>query len=83
MAGVDLKENTAIEYFDPACDVFKAQAEGAVIELFKIGLNDTCTVVMNPEIHFLATYILCKVYEACIAMFKDIVDEFLDNAKYK
>ena len=61
---------------------FKAQAEGAVIELFKIGLNDTCTVDESGNT-FSCHLHSVRCMKPALLCLRDIVDEFLDNAKYK
>lgn len=83
VAGVDLKEDSALKHSDAAGDILESKAEGAVVELFKFGLNNAGAIVVNPEVHVVAVVVLGKVYETSIAVFHDIVHKFLDDAEHQ
>ena len=72
MAGVYLKEYPSFKHFHTAGNVFKSQPQGAVVQLFKIGLHYPCAIMVQPEIHIVAAVVLGKMYKARVAVFDDI-----------
>jgi hypothetical protein len=69
----------AVQDFQPALDIFQAQAYIALIELIKIVLGYASPVVMQTYEELIAAGILGEVYKAGVAVLEYIVDQFLDD----
>ena len=70
-----------MEYFKPALNIFEAEAYITLIQLVKISLCDSPSIVVQADKELVAACILGEMDKACIAMLQDIVDQFLDNAE--
>lgn len=74
-----LEEDLTVEDFEPALDIFEAEAYIALVQLDKIVLSDSPPVVVEADEELGAAGVLGQVDKAGVAMFEDIVDQFLDD----
>ena len=70
-----------MEYFKPALNIFETEAYITLIQLVKVSLGDSSSVVVQTDKEFVAACILGEMDKAGIAMLQDIIDQFLDDAE--
>ena len=68
-----------MEDFEAALDIFEAEAYIALVQLVKIVLSDSPSVVVEADEELASAGVLGQVDKAGVAMFEDIVDQFLDD----
>lgn len=81
LGSVFFKGNVAVEQAEAALDVFEAQARGAFVELFEIGLGEAAAVVVQADEKPVAGGVLGHVDEAGITVLQDIIHQLLDDAE--
>ena len=74
-----LEEDLAVKDFEPALDIFEAQADIALVQLVKVGLGNPSSIVVEADEELVAAGVLGQVDKAGIAVFQDVVDQFLDD----
>ena len=74
-----LEEDLAVKDFEPALNVFKAEAYIALVQLVKVGLGNSSSVMVETDEKFVSAGILGQVDKAGVAVLEDIIDQFLDD----
>ena len=69
----------AVQDFQPALDIFQSKTYIALIELIKIVLRYAPPVMVQAYEELFAAGVLGEVYKAGIAVFEDVIDQFLDD----
>ncbi len=75
------KINSAVEELETALNIFEPEAYIAFVEFLKITLGDPLSIMVHPDIQLGAAQVLRNVDKAGIAVFEDIVHQFLDHAE--
>ena len=75
------KIDSSVEELEAALNIFEPEAYIALVEFFEIALGDPLSIVVHPDIQLGSAEILCNMDEAGIAVFEDIVHQFLDHAE--
>ena len=68
-----------MEDLEAALDIFEAEAYIALVQLVKIVLGDSSSVVVEADEELASAGVLGQVDKARVAVFEDIVDQFLDD----
>ena len=76
-----LEKYLALQHFEAALDVLETETDIALVEFFEVGLGEAAAVVVHADEESLAAGVLGEVDEAGVAVFEDVVDEFLDHAE--
>lgn len=76
------EEDLAVEDLKATLDIFEAEAYVALVQLIKIGLGDTSSVMMKADEEFWPAGILGQVDKTGVAVFEDIVHQLLDYPEY-
>ena len=79
MRHIFFKEDFALQHFQAALYVFESQPDITLAEFFKIGLRQPAPIVMQAYKETLTAGILGQVNEAGVAVFENVVDQFLDD----
>ena len=74
-----LEKDLAVKDFEPALDIFEAEAYVALVQLVKVTLGNTSSIVVEADEEFVSAGILGQMDEAGITVFQDVVDQFLDD----
>ena len=72
-----------MQYFHPTLNIFQSKPKGAFIHFLKVILCDASTIVVEAQEESTFRNILGDVHEAGVAVFQDVIDEFLHHTKYK
>ena len=75
------EEYLSVQHLQTALDIFQSETYIAFIQFVEIVLCNAATIMMQPDKELLAAGILRQVNKAGIAVFEDIVDQFLDDAE--
>ena len=68
-----------MEDFQPALDILQSKAYIALIQLVKVVLGDAPAVMVEPDKELVAAGILREVDKTGVAVFEDVVHQFLDD----
>ena len=72
-----------MEYPDPALYILESQSHRTFIQLVEIVLRNAAAIVVDADKEFSILVILRDMYKTGVAVFEDIIHEFLNDPEYQ